>query len=133
MTITLYQDQRDRRAKKRMESKLACLTPAIDRVTDGDCVFFEQNPDRKHRLRLACQAEVEEYEIVHGGRPILPPDYWMFIVVRCVAPGLRMRLRAFMRKDHTDTSDAFARGVFEQAGVECPELLQAANRLRAAL
>ena len=68
------------------------LAPHVDRVTEADRVFFEQHPDRKHRVRFASEAEIAQLEILNGQVTTLPPGIRHFVIVRNVAPGARLRL-----------------------------------------
>ena len=52
-------------------SEQAAGLPA-ERVTDTDLAFFRQHSDRRHRVRLASEAEIAELEIVHN--KLLPDD-----------------------------------------------------------
>ncbi|TNC07096.1 hypothetical protein FF100_33515 [Methylobacterium terricola] len=70
--------------------RLRQLSPEAERATDGDRRFFERRPDRRHRLRRASHAEVEQMAIVAGGAAAPPGAGW-FVVVRFVAPGARLR------------------------------------------
>ena len=93
------------------------LGERVDRVCAADRRFFERFPHRQHRVRLASKAEIEQHEIVDVGKVVwMPPGYSMFIVVRNVVPGVR--LRAFMRRlsnSETDISESVARTIFETA------------------
>ena len=73
------------RAQRRQLQNIAAR---IDRVTQADRRFFERRPDRRHRVRLASKAEVEEREIVIGPMNI-PAGFKVFTVVRCLAPSIR--------------------------------------------
>src|SRR5262245_56399734 len=66
------------------------LTSHVERVADTDRVFFEQHPDRKHRVRLASEVEIAQLEIMNGEVMTLPPGKRHFAIVRNVAPGARL-------------------------------------------
>jgi transposase len=76
------------RTQRRQLEKLSCH---VERVTDTDRVFFEQRPDRKHRVRIASEVEIAQLEIVNGEVMTLPPGMRHFAIVRNVAPGTRLR------------------------------------------
>jgi hypothetical protein len=52
------------RAQRREMRKLA---ERVDRVAQADARFFERFPNRKHRVRLASQAELSQYKIIDWG------------------------------------------------------------------
>lgn len=66
---------------------------AIDLATEGDRVWFEQNPDRLHRLR-----DVMPFE--NNGPVELPPDgmTWKVIVTQ-IKSGMRFRMLVEMPDD----------------------------------
>jgi hypothetical protein len=67
------------------------LAPHIDRAADTDIDFFKKHPDRKHRVRLASEAEIAEAEIVEGKLLQGPEGYRWFAIVRKL-PGCRLRV-----------------------------------------
>jgi hypothetical protein len=77
------------RNQRRQMKKLA---PHVDRITQADRVFFEQHPERKHRVRFASEVEIAQNEILSGEVMTLPPGHRHFVIVRNVAPGRRLRL-----------------------------------------
>ena len=62
---------------------------------EQDKIFFTENPSRAHMVRGAFPIEArflrERAQILEGPGTI--PEGKMLIVVRCIAPGLRLRLR----------------------------------------
>ena len=62
---------------------------------EQDRLFFLENPSRVHIVRAAFPLEArflrEQAHILEGPGTI--PEGKMLIVVRCIAPGLRLRLR----------------------------------------
>jgi hypothetical protein len=77
------------RTQQRQLKKLARY---VERVADTDRVFFEQHPDRKHRVRLPSEVEIAQNEIMSGEVMTLPSGHRLFMIVRNVAPGYRVRL-----------------------------------------
>ena len=50
----------------------------------NDSRFFERHPERKHRVRYATRAEIEQLEIA-GNKPLtLPQDFRMYVFVRSI-------------------------------------------------
>jgi hypothetical protein len=86
----------------------------VDEVTDGDRVFFEQHPQRRHRIRHSHACEIAQNEIVEG-KPWTPPPGWRwFTIVRNVASGVRARLYTVYYEDApTDVDEATAREIYE--------------------
>jgi hypothetical protein len=77
------------RHQRRQMHKLA---DAVDRVTQADRRFFERFPDRRHRVRLASQAEILQYGIVLGVYPTAPHGFEHYVAVKNLTPGCRMRV-----------------------------------------
>jgi hypothetical protein len=85
----------------------------LDRMVTADRNFFARFPHRQHRLRLACLAEVAEYERQHGAAKV-PSGHRMAIVVRNMVSGVRMRVYLYWPADtDTDIDEDYARAVFE--------------------
>jgi hypothetical protein len=68
------------------------LAERVDRVKEADRLFFERFPRRKHRVRLASRAEIEQEELLRGAVLWAPPPCRIFAAVRNVAPGVRLKL-----------------------------------------
>jgi hypothetical protein len=62
-----------------------------------DAAFFEQNPDRNFRIRLATPGEIAATEMINNaGKPLaLPDDALCWTVIKQVASGVRICLRVF--------------------------------------
>jgi hypothetical protein len=107
--------------------KLACH---VERVTDTDRVFFEQHPNRKHRLRLAS-IEIAQNEILSGEVKILRPGMHHLAIVRNVVPGARLRvLVTNARHATTDLSEDLLAALFD--AVAPPNLRDVEASLRSA-
>ena len=105
------------------------LAERVDRVSQADRRFFERFPHRKHRVRLASQAEIGQNEILQGGTVWLPPGYRWFTVVRNVAPGARLRLFVrYLEDAETDLDEATAREIFELASTDQTRKIEAGLR-----
>jgi hypothetical protein len=114
------------RTQRREMKKLAA---SVDRITQADARFFERFPHRKHRVRLASQAELAQNEIINGGPVFLPPGCRFFVAVRNFAP--RARLRLFVRGlevSETDLDEVTARAVYEWASTEETRQIEAELR-----
>jgi hypothetical protein len=93
--------------------QLRKLADRVDRVTRADRLLFERRPDRRHRIRLASQAEIEQHAILDGPLEI-SPGHVSFVVVRNVRPGARLRVfTPNVENGETDLSEAACRAVFE--------------------
>ena len=100
------------RTQRRQMQKLA---DKVNRITQADRMYFERFPHRQHRVRLAGQAEVEQHDIVDDGPP-LQDGYRLYVAVRNVAPGARLRQFLVAPEGReTDLSEATARVIFEKA------------------
>jgi hypothetical protein len=117
------------RNQRRQMKKLA---PHVDRITQADRVFFEQHPERKHRVRFASEVEIARCEIVRGEVMTLPPGHRHFVIVRNVAPGRRLRLFVTNAEDAgTDVPEDLAVAIFDN--VASPYVREVEAELRAAL
>jgi hypothetical protein len=117
------------RTQQRQMKKLARY---VERVTDTDRVFFEQHPDRKHRVRLASEVEIAQLEIVRGNVMTLPPGMRHFAIVRNVAPGVRLRVFVTnARHATTDVPEVLTAAIFD--AVAPPKLHDIEASLRTAL
>ena len=59
-----------------------------------DRLWFQQHAARNHRLRFACQSEIEKIETLGG--PLPPGAVCVVTAVRQIRPGLRVRAYARM-------------------------------------
>ncbi|MGH9614296.1 MAG: hypothetical protein ACRD4P_14580 [Bryobacteraceae bacterium] len=99
------------RSRRREMQKLANL---VDRVTQTDRRFFERFPHRKHRVRLASQAEIAQHELLDDKPIFLPEVCRIFTVVRNIAPGARLRMYVRgLEGSETDLDEATALAIFE--------------------
>jgi hypothetical protein len=86
----------------------------VEQMTQADRLFFERFPARQHRVRLASQAEIEERRIFENLPPI-PDGLRFFIVVRQIAPCIRMRALVVAPGDaETDMPESQCRAIFQQ-------------------
>ena len=62
-----------------------------------DSAFFEQNPQRNFRMRLATQGEIAVTELIsNNGMPLAVPENAMWwVVIKQIAPGVRMRMQVY--------------------------------------
>jgi hypothetical protein len=99
------------RAQRRQMQKLA---DRVDRMSQADRRFFERFPHRQHRMRIAGAAEIE-HEAILNGALYAPPGSCIYVVVKNVAPGMRLRL-LFRDPDGADTDidEAAARAIFDE-------------------
>ena len=107
------------------------LAERVDRITQTDRRFFERHPHRRHCVRPAGQAEYEQHALL-GGKPLaIPPGSRLFIAIRNISPGARLRV-FFPAPEirETDISEAAAREVFET--VAPPQAWAAEAELRKA-
>jgi hypothetical protein len=117
------------RTQQRQIDKLA---RHVERVTDTDRVFFEQHPDRKHRVRHASEVEIAELEITYGEVITSPPGHRYFVIVRNVAPGHRVELVVENAEDaETDVPEEVARVIFDTFAT--PEVREIEAAVRVAL
>jgi hypothetical protein len=88
------------------------LKKDADRIVRADERFFARRPERKHRLRIAYQAEIDQ---LRDGEPPPPvePGFRAFTIVRVVADGVRTRLFVMLPDQfETDLSEDECRYIF---------------------
>ena len=116
---------------RNQQRQMKKLAPHIDRITEADRVFFEQHPDRKHRLRFASDVEIAELEVVRGEVMTLPPGMRHFAIVPNVAPGVRLRVFVTnARHATTDVPEDLTAAIFD--AVAPPKVREIEGALRAA-
>ena len=114
------------RAERREMKRLGKL---VDRATEADRLFFECRLDQQHRPRLASQAEINQHELIDGKPPAVPPGFQLFVAVRNVARGARMRLSLPAPEgSETDVCEATARAILEAPATAYTWEIEAAMR-----
>jgi hypothetical protein len=103
------------RLTRNQRRQLEKLAPHVDRITLADGVFFDQHPERNHRVRLASEVEIAQNEILNGEVMTLPLGHRHFVIVRNVAPGRRVRLFVTNKQTAgTDVPEDLAGAIFEK-------------------
>jgi hypothetical protein len=94
--------------------QLQKIADRVEQMTRADRLFFERFLARQHRVRLASQAEIEERRILEN-LPLTPDGLRFFIVVRQIAPCIRMRALVVAPGDaETDMPESQCRAIFQQ-------------------
>jgi hypothetical protein len=112
--------------------QLEKLAPHVDRVTATDRAFFEQHPDRLHRVRLTSQAEIAQLE-TEAGQLLQPPMGWCWFSIIRKVPGGRVRVFATNRQGAEtglDVPEDLANAVFETVAPPSARKAEAALRGR---
>jgi hypothetical protein len=113
-------------AQRRQMQKLG---ERVDRVTQADRQFFERFPQRKHRVRLASEAEISQQELIQGAVLWVAPGCRIFVAVRNVAPGCRLRLYIqSLEGSETDLDEGMARAIFEASATPHTRKIEAEMR-----
>lgn len=89
----------------------------------ADAAYFEAQPQRNYRMRLATRAEIEAMDRVNGPRP-LGKGSFKWVVVRQVAPGMRIRFQIVAPLPPgpiADIPEHVARETFEYVAMAAPE------------
>ncbi|TXN14699.1 hypothetical protein FV219_03265 [Methylobacterium sp. WL122] len=81
-----------------------------EQASDADRKFFERFPHRQYRMRRMGRAEIGQLEALHGGSIINEPGDAPFVLVKNIAPGVRLRAFVPGPKDE-DGSDAPEQGI----------------------
>jgi hypothetical protein len=112
--------------------QLQKLADPVDRVVASDRKYFERFPHRQHRIRLASQAEIESAGIMQGEKIALAPDEQLYIAVKSIAPGSRLRLAIVGPRDAaTDLPEDLAQALYELARCDKVRAVEAQMRLMA--
>jgi hypothetical protein len=83
--------QRRSRAEERLfQRRYRKIGHRIDALMERDAAWFDCRPDRTIRIRRATAVELEEQRI--AGRPPTPAGFYPHVVVKQLAPGIRMRV-----------------------------------------
>jgi hypothetical protein len=110
------------RAQRRLMKKLA---DRIDLIAEADRQYFERFPHRKHRVRVAGRAEIEQAKLT-GADMSLPPGKQNYSVVRYLTPDtcLRMSVVGPVDADPELFSEEEARGIFERNETDEVRMIQ---------
>lgn len=125
MTISLTRQQR--RLMKRLGEE-------ADRAVEGDRRYFDRWPNRTYRIRLASPAERKQVELIQG-RTIRPSDdKAVFIVMKQLGPGVRMKATVIGPRESIgeELTDAEAGGIYEGYADHHPDIRQREEMMRAA-
>ena len=120
------------RNERRQMEKLGSY---VRHVYDTDHVFFEQHPNRKHRVRLASEVEIAQLEIMEGEVMTLLPGMRRFALVRSVVPGAAC-LRLYVTNDEgaptgLEIPEDIAHAIFESRATPNTREMEAALRAAA--
>jgi hypothetical protein len=105
----------DRASRRRLERALA----EDDRRGVGaaeDAAFFEANPDRTYRMRLATLGEIAAFDVAGRAGASSADGLWWLVVVRQLAPGERAVVRIYTPLPSwplDETSEQLVRAVFD--------------------
>jgi hypothetical protein len=101
--MTMQLSRQQRRAMKRHATE-------AEQATEADRKFFERFPHRQYRMRRMGRAEVGQLEALHGGSIVNEPGDAPFVLVKNIAPGVRLRVFVPGPADE-DGSDAPEQGI----------------------
>jgi hypothetical protein len=106
------------------------LAAAVEKAITSDRLFFNRHPDREYRLRHAYTAEIEQEAILQGEPVIAMPGYRIFVVVKNLCSGSRLRMLV-QGSDHAevDVSEAEACDIFEM--MQTPKTREVEAQMRA--
>ena len=89
----------------------------------ADAAYFEAQPKRRYRMRLATPAEIEAMDLANGLAP-LGKGSFRWVVVCQFAPGMRIRVHInapLPPGPIADIPEHVARDTFECAALAAPE------------
>jgi hypothetical protein len=124
---TMSLSRRHRRQMKRLGEEAA-------RAVEGDRRYFDRWPHRTYRVRLVSAAERKQVELFQG-RPIRPdPDQAVFVVMKQLAPGVRMKATIIgpCESIGEELTDAEAGSVYESYADLHPQVREREAMMRAA-
>lgn len=110
---------------KRRSRVFSDTAAEMDKVCEDDRRFFLLHKDRSHRVRLASSAEITRWEVMAGESAVGPGMYpWLFVLVRQLAPGARMRtyVHGAVEMAGQDIGEAAARGLWDIAAEHNPSI-----------
>ena len=115
----------------------AMLSGGLDRALEIDRRFFERFPDRRHRVRLAAQSEVEGLGVAYGAKAtrLEPGERW-YAVVRWLADGAWLKVFVPERAgEESDVPEAWAAALYARLSARDGGVadLEAATRRVAAM
>jgi hypothetical protein len=114
------------RAKRRKLDKLAVK---VDVISDDDRKFFERFPQRKFRIRLAGQAELDQQELINGRLQNCSSDNLLYVLVKNIKPSARMRVFVLGPDDlDTDLQDDTLRMCWDIVASEGVQTFEATAR-----
>lgn len=76
------------RQRRRIMQRVAA---DAERITDADRRFFERFPHRSYRYRRAGRSEMVQLEAVYGATIFIELGKVPFVLIKSIAPGVRMR------------------------------------------
>jgi hypothetical protein len=118
-----------RNRTKNQANAVSALGAELDRVMQSDRLYFERFPTRKHRVRLASHVEIAEMETVAGRDCGAPAGAQIYVAVKNIAPGLRIRTYLSAPADcDTDLTEAQAAEIFYSCAGEMHRKLEAKMR-----
>jgi hypothetical protein len=82
------------RSQQRRLNQMMAADEAAGRGSVSDRAFFEANPNRRYRMRLATQYEITAAEILDLPLP-MSGHIAVWSVVKHMAPGARLRLYVY--------------------------------------
>lgn len=110
------------------------LGEEADRAVEGDRRYFDRWPGRTYRIRLASPAERKQVELFQG-RAIRPEaDQAVFVVMKQLAPGVRMKATVIGPRESIgeELTDAEAGSIYEGYADHHPAIRQREAIMRAA-
>ena len=120
------------RQRRRIMQRVAA---DAERITDADRKFFERFPHRTYRYRRAGHPEMMQLEAVYGAPIITEPGSVPFILIKSIAPGVRMR--AFLPgpadEDGSTATEAELAALWHGHCQRCPGVAQREAQLRVAV
>src|ERR1700712_5341676 len=97
-----------------------------ERITDADRRFFERVPHRSYRYRRAGRPEMAQLEAVYGAPVFADPGSVPFVLIKNLAPGVR--LRAFVNgpadEDGSAATEAELAYLWQQHCERCPDVAE---------
>lgn len=125
--MTMQLSRQQRRAMQRHATE-------AEQATVADRKFFERFPHRQYRMRRMGRAEIGQLETVCGGTVFTDPGDAPFVMVKNIAPGVR--LRAFVpgpaNEDGSDAPEGGIAILWAQYAARHPHFAEKETMLRRA-
>lgn len=112
------------------------MSAEVEQMRVSDRLFFERFPWRQHRMRRLSRGEITQLEEAAGARLVVTdPDDVLFVIVKSIAPGVRLRMHLPGPGTETgdDATEAQIAALWERRASRNPAIIQQEMQIRDAM